>query len=115
MYTSYFGNPKILGNQFKLVSVSRRPPKFFSQIDIYKPLCPNWNLVSNYKSRLITKEEYIKEYYDNNLNKLDPLIVFGDLGMNSILLCYEKAGDFCHRRLIAEWLQKYLDVEIDEL
>jgi uncharacterized protein (DUF488 family) len=30
-------------------------------------------------------------------------------------LCHEKAGEFCHRRLIADWLNRELGIEVPEL
>ena len=118
MKTSYFGNPKLkLFKDETLVSISMRPPKFIldRNIRIYKPLCPSWNLVSNYKEKRISEEEYIKRYYTEHLIKLNPQQVFEDIGKDSIILCYEKSGDFCHRQLVAKWLSKNLFIEITEL
>jgi len=36
-------------------------------------------------------------------------------GNDAVLLCYEKEGDFCHRRLVAEWLKKEVGEEVREL
>jgi len=30
-----------------------------------------------------------------------------------ILLCYEKPADFCHRHIVADWLNVYRDLERD--
>ena len=62
-------------------------------------------------------EDYIKNFYDKVLNKLNPSEVVFDLdrladkdntyySYNICLLCYEKPSDFCHRHLVAEWLRK---------
>ena len=48
------------------------------------------------------------------MDKLDPAQVAADLGPNAILLCWEPPGKFCHRRLVAEWLEEHLGVEILE-
>ena len=48
------------------------------------------------------------------LSRLDPEIVAEDV-KGKILLCWEKPGDFCHRRLVAEWLKEELDYDIPEL
>lgn len=117
MFTSYFGSRilKKIDNS-RLVSVSYSPPDYFkSFIRIYKPLCPSYNLVMNYKKGIITEYEYTTQYYSNILNKLDPRTIYDDLGKDSILLCYEKSGKFCHRRIIAGWLERALDVRIPEL
>ena len=37
-----------------------------------------------------------------------------DVG-ETVLLCWEKPGDFCHRRLVADWLEKAIGIKISEL
>jgi len=39
--------------------------------------------------------------------------VYEELGENAVLLCWEKDG-FCHRHLVADWLQEKLGIEIKE-
>ena len=56
---------------------------------------------------------YIKHFIEEVLDKLDPEQVLKELegfsGVsedNIILLCYEKTGTFCHRHLVADWLNQ---------
>lgn len=35
-------------------------------------------------------------------------------GRDVVLLCYEEPGAFCHRRFVAEWLEKHLDIVVPE-
>ena len=62
-------------------------------------------------------EDYIKNFYDKVLSKLNSSEAVFDLGRladkdntyssyDICLLCYEKSSDFCHRHLVAEWLRK---------
>ncbi len=114
MMTSYFGNKKLKDYpKEQLVSLSARPP--IDGIRIYKPLCPSWNLVSNYKEGRISMTEYIERYYEEHFNKLDPQKVFDEIRKDSIILCYERPEKFCHRQLVANWLMKNLNVQIVEL
>jgi len=53
--------------------------------------------------------------YQKILDNLDPQKVSEDLGEDAILLCYEPPGKFCHRRLVAEWLEAHLGVTVPEL
>lgn len=48
------------------------------------------------------------------LDSLDPAKVLQDLGEDAILLCREKAGEFCHRRLVTAWLEESLGIEVPE-
>lgn len=116
MNTSYFASKKILKPDLKLVSISKKPPEWFTlSHKIYKPLCPSWDLVVSYKSGEITKEEYTTRYYNEILNNLDPAKTYQELEEDAILLCYEKSGEFCHRRIIADWFLKHLQIEVKEL
>jgi len=36
------------------------------------------------------------------------------LGEDAILLCYEGIFQFCHRRLVAKWLEEQLNITVDE-
>jgi uncharacterized protein (DUF488 family) len=53
--------------------------------------------------------------YQKILDNLDPRQVFDDLGEDAILLCWEAPGKFCHRRLVAAWLEKHLGRSVPEL
>jgi len=116
MRTSYFGCTEIKGLRNNLVSVSMKPPEYFLPfIRIYKSLCPSYSLVMEYKKGIITEYEYTRQYYSTKLDCLDPKKVYKDLGGDSILLCYEKRGQFCHRRLIAKWFEENLNIKVPEL
>ncbi|MDV6237616.1 DUF488 family protein [Leptospira ellisii] len=62
--------------------------------------------------------EYTKRF-NEKLFKLDAVEVLEQLkelsqGKDLALLCYEKPGDFCHRRLVAEWLERKTGIEVPE-
>jgi hypothetical protein len=62
----------------------------------------------------MTKPEYDARIAEI-LAKLDPAEIYQTLGENAVLLCWEKPGDACHRRLVAEWFERCLGVEVPEL
>lgn len=118
MKTSYFASPKIRSGNFNLVSISRKPPEWFANTNplrIYKPLCPSWGLVMSYKQGKITAKQYTERYYYEILNKLNPEETYKQLGEDSVLLCYETPGEFCHRRIVAYWFLEYINIEVNEL
>lgn len=57
---------------------------------------------------------YIEEYYKQVLAKLDPVTVFDEL-KHKILLCYEDSNTFCHRHIVAAWLELCLGIEVPEI
>ena len=78
-----------------------------------KKLQPDWStMVGPYKEGRLTAEEYTKRYMVQ-LEKLDPHELVGELGLDAVLVCYEKPGEFCHRHIVATWLQSH-DYDITE-
>lgn len=76
----------------------------------YKRLAPSWSIYKEYKDSL-DRERYVRRFTAEILSGLDRSEVMRDLenlsdGKDIVLVCYEKPGDFCHRHLIAEWLDK---------
>jgi hypothetical protein len=65
------------------------------------------------KADEINEEEYEKRYRERVLSKLDPKNVYDTL-KGQVLLCWEAPGEFCHRRIIANWIQEELGIEVPE-
>lgn len=61
-----------------------------------------------------TAEEYDRIFFAQ-LADLDPAEIATALGDGAVLLCYEPPGFRCHRRAVAEWLEKALGIEVPEL
>jgi len=36
-------------------------------------------------------------------------------GQNIALLCFEKRGEFCHKRILALWIERLSGIEVREL
>lgn len=69
------------------------------------------------------EDEYIKSYYDIRLKDLDVSCLLSTLnekfGHDIIFLCHEPIDEFCHRRLVADYIEletgMYIpEVEVDE-
>ena len=65
------------------------------------------------------EEEYIKSYYETRLKDLDARdlleTLYEKFGDNIILLCHESVDEFCHRRLIADFIEIKLGIYIPEV
>jgi len=103
MQTSNFARA---GRDPKAVSISLYPPRGWTGRR-YKALAPTRQMLK------MTNGEY-RAAYQEILDRLDPRKVYQELGEDAILLCWEKPGEFCHRRLVAEWLERELGVEVPE-
>ena len=69
-----------------------------------KIFAPDWKMVIDVKSGAITEEEYTKKYYGkmrlsykNNRTEWDNFMKRDSV----VLVCFCKAGTFCHRYLLA--------------
>ena len=69
----------------------------------YPPLAPPWSLVAAYK-KTGDKDAYEEAYLKQVLSNITPEKVMKDLGNDAILLCYENPVEFCHRHIVADWL-----------
>jgi hypothetical protein len=106
MFTSYFANVKKLPPDLVPVSIARGSPRGFTGKKELR-LAPTWGMLK------LTKPEY-DAAFAQILAKLDPVEIYQTLCENAVLLCWEKPGQACHRRLVAEWLETVLGFEISE-
>lgn len=113
--TSYFANLKHITNP---LSICCRPPVWYKG-NSYLELSPHPLSVFGYKGGKITKEEFTVEYQELILDGLNAKRVYKYLtntyGKDVTLICYERPGDFCHRRLAADWFTSKLGIEVLEL
>ena len=105
IYTSYFAAIKKMPPemQTKCVSVSLYTPKGV-KIPVYKALTPTKELLTQLKATGNT-DAFYKAYREQVLNKLDSQKIYNELD-GKVLVCYEKAGNFCHRNVIADWFKE---------
>ena len=119
IYTSYFGNLKNLLN-FKLVSIAgESSSEFIALIDDnkfieYKKLAPKYSWWKEWHDGKFDNDWYVEKYYKTVLNLLDPNKVFLELTENNtkdvVLLCWEEPNEFCHRHIVAKWLNENLNI-----
>ena len=57
---------------------------------------------------------YIEEYWKKVLSQLNPQEVYQELD-GSVLLCYEDYNQFCHRHIVAAWLEIFLGIQVPEV
>jgi hypothetical protein len=103
--TSYYQKSGSLPNA---VGISQGVPKWYTGA-LYKKLAPPWEIV-----KIENQATFRRLYHEMVLSHLNPVHVADDLD-GKVLLCWEPSGQFCHRRLVAEWLEKNLLIEVPEL
>ncbi len=109
IYTGYFSKIKsYIEDGLFPICIARGVPKFINEIVTYNPLFPPWELIDMYK-KTGDINKYTEIYNNNVLSRLSKNRVYVDLisissGEPVILLCWENPNSFCHRQLVAKWL-----------
>lgn len=122
VYTSYFGNIRKIPLNFSLLSIAGKTPEWFpgESLKIFAPKYDWWkewhekfhDTPDSYDS----VEFYTKRYTETVLSKIDVQQVrtmFENLRGTPCLLCYERPEKFCHRHLVADFLNKN-EFEVEE-
>ena len=123
IYTSYFAKIKDLPQHIIPISIAGRAPEWYEGPQ-YKKLAPKYEFFMKWKETG-DNDYYIKCFNEQVLDKLNPEEVVKELDnilLNNTttidyngdliqvpkiaLICYEKPLDFCHRHLVADWLNK---------
>jgi len=104
------------GKMSGAIAICPDVPKSFKGLQ-YPPLFPSLGIP---ETGTREERETYNRHYAELLEKLDPVKVHADLldiagGAEPVLLCAERAKTWCHRRLVAEWLEMHLGMEITEV
>ena len=100
IYTGNFANVGIyIKAGLTPISIARWAKHFTGET--YIKLAPPYAIIK------MEGEAFIKRYYSDVLDRLDPHKVVEEIDAishNPILLCYEKPEDLCHRQIVRDWL-----------
>lgn len=109
IYTSYFDNLKNLPRYIIPISICGQAPDWYRGLQ-YKKLAPKYKFFMEWKKNK-DNNYYIKCFNEQVLDKLCPHHVVFDLynfliseDYDVCLICYESPNEFCHRHLVAKWL-----------
>lgn len=115
IYTSYFAKLKSLPENIIPISICSKAPDWYKGLQ-YKKLAPKYEFFIEWKKNH-DNDYYIKCFNEQVLDKLDPVDVILDFSrmiygfnvgeVDICLICYEKPEDFCHRHLVAKWLNDH--------
>lgn len=115
IYTSYFGNSKQLqAANVEMIGIARYKPRYFTGFNVVA-VAPKPFMLSDD----MTVEEYVAHYEKLILEPLDIPNLVQTLekmggGKDVALCCYEKPGQFCHRHLLSDWLNKKANLGVKE-
>lgn len=115
IYTSYFSNgAKLSKAGIMMIGIALYPPKWFDGPSI-KYVSPSWDILHNAESH----DVYTQRFKDEILKRRDPRVFINNIerianGRDVALCCFEKPEDFCHRHLVAKWLNEKLGLKVEE-
>lgn len=110
IYTTYFARVKDLTDDIAPISIAFKAPNGFPG-ESYKTVAPPWWMIKEYKDSG-DKGAYEEAYNHQILRHLDFDKVIDELnflaqGKDIALVCWEKPSEFCHRNLIASWMEEH--------
>lgn len=80
-----------------------------------KDLAPSQSLLNRLTDEDMSDEEYAREYLKEIQQRgLTPQAILDSIPDESILLCYEAPNEFCHRRVLADWIELHTGVKVPE-
>ncbi len=115
MFTASFFHSGLDWNAPNLVSIARWPPRTWGKRRRCIRLAPGIALLDGWKRQAFTWNGYVERFGISVLAPLDARQIAAELGPDAILCCWEAAGEPCHRRLVAGWLERELGIEVPEL
>jgi uncharacterized protein YeaO (DUF488 family) len=111
----FTSNYTLYGHDRRAFAISVRPPPWYCG-SYLRELAPTWDIVIAYRAGEITKHQYTRAYLQIlESRNIDVSALVDALDPSSILLCYEKTNEFCHRHIAAQWLMDNADVTVVEL
>lgn len=103
------------------ISISTSLPKFPTKANIiYERLTPSavMGLRNKYAFMNMSEEEYLDRFL-NGLERMSASEIWEELkdlagDRTPCIVCFEKWNRFCHRHIVAEWLEEKLGIRFNE-
>ena len=116
VYTSHWRSPLLKDADAQIISISRGAPRWrlpfrFKRLGELAPDDHTW------------AQEDVKEYeasYARQLEEIGAEAILARVkqisdNMPAVLLCWEKPGEWCHRRMLADFLRERVGLVVPEL
>ena len=115
IYTGYYGRIEEYEEAgLTPIAISGLAPCWYEGYH-WKFFAPSLDIFTKWKNGEIDDQGYVNRFIPEILEKIDKDKLKEQLESieDPILLCYEKEG-FCHRHVVAEWIQENLGLEVKE-
>ena len=115
IYTGYYSKVKdYKSSELTVVSISRTEP--FPVDGKLTLLVPEESILWKYKNGEIDEMEYTSLYLDqlDRIGIRDILLGIHAFGDDIVLVCWEAPDKFCHRHILADYINKRTKLNIEE-
>jgi hypothetical protein len=119
LYTSRWANRELAHLDVVPVGISRGVPRWRTpyRYKLLRLLAPSREAFG------ISEPQEFERAYRAGLEKIGLEGIVSELwriseehgGRPLVMLCWERPGEFCHRRVLADWIEKNVGVEVPEL
>ena len=116
MKTIYTSCYSLNANSPDAIAISHVVPEYFEGKTLSK-LAPTGDMLRKFKDDCLNYKpiNYRKAYIDLlKARGITPQSLIEEIPDGAVLLCYEPAGEFCHRRVLAEWIEQETGFVIPE-
>lgn len=123
LYTGYYAKLSYYKQQDLIpISISGKLPDGMDML-WWKFLAPTWYIWKNWHDGIFTNEQYTDLFYSQVLSTMpqerieqikNTIVEMNRNHTNYILLCYETPEQFCHRHLVADWLETLFNIDVEE-
>lgn len=116
IFTSYYAKS---GRDPLAFAISCKIPTYINNLNSFPALAPKWEFVLDQIKGTTTWEHYVERFMHliTVERKLNAQQIVDALPDGAILLCYERSDEAheCHRRLVAEWIEKETGIVVPEI
>lgn len=114
MKTGYFNQIKkgVVGS----VSIAVGKPRYVKVEGEFKALAPTWALLTAFRNEEISEAQYVERFNAqlSKLNAREVVDAFHAMDVEPVIMCHCGQKDFCHRHLVAEWIERETGVVMEE-
>ena len=117
IYTGYWTKTKEYEqNGLTPIGISGWTPNGYTG-KTYKKLAPKYSWWKEWHDKKLSEEWYTAKYNETVLAALNPTVVATEIqsfGKDVVLLCFETPEKFCHRHIVAQWLNEKTGIKVQE-
>jgi hypothetical protein len=108
-YTNFSNAKKYVGDRYSIALYNPPTLNGFGELPLFYP---TQAMLHTKKAGEMTEEEYTRQYLELLAQRRPKIAnVLPVIASGSVLCCWCAPGEFCHRRILAAWLEDNFSIE----